>query len=293
MNGELGVVRSVFGRAEIVEVRHEDGIDWGVFRVPIGPGDQSQRVVIADSRAETVAAAKEALEVSAEYYRLRGNKKRELEDRRVETLRAARAALNSGCADAMFSRIVIGGGRQEKISFALFPCDDNKPERTLALVHTTGRYNRHPIFGDERALHFAKGPKGRQYHYDLHMVVAGEKPIYIWQLDPHRPVLFYVSLQEGLTIQAYQPQVIEEEHLSQDSVAPGAPATEATKQSAIEIEPEPTAVGEKPARGKKNGNNKVETECSECGQAVTIKAKELTAGKAKCPHCEAKLTSEE
>lgn len=231
---ELGIIQLITNRAETVEVRKDGADEYAIFRVPVMKHDQSDCVQIADCRAETVQAAREALDTSTRYFEARGARKHSLEDERVTTLRAARSALNAGAADALFQRKVIGGGKGEKITIALYPTDE-EPEAVLALIHTEGTWNKWPV-GFERPIQKVRHERGQRVFCHLHLALAEtRRPVSIWQLDPNRPVLFRVSLEEGLQIQAFRPVVVEVE-----AEGPSVPCDE-NDQPAKTPELQPTA----------------------------------------------------
>lgn len=210
MNGngqDLGTIRIITARAEIVEIREGNDLKWAIFRIPVTNGDHTSLVQIADSRPETVAAAKTALKVSEAFFKARGPQKKALEDERVKTLKDARAALNSGVADAMIERTVVGGGKREKVNIALESTEDKSPNHVLAIVHTVGSWQRHPG-GENRPFSYMKKEKGEPVYYQLHTVVANS-PVYLWSLDPDGPTLFKISLAGGLEAKIFEEYVLE------------------------------------------------------------------------------------
>lgn len=269
-NGQrnIGVVSLTLGRAEIVEVKSDaNGSKWAMFRVPIGQGDQGGLVQIADSRPETVKAAETALEVSTQYFRARKAAKTALEDERLRTLHEARATLNSGVAEAVIQRSVVGGGRREKVQVALFPTDE-EPTGILAMVHTKGRYERYPMNLDERPLVHVKGPKGRQVISHLHIVFTDKDPIYVWELDHSYPMLFKVSVSGGFEIRVFEPKI-----------AP----TEEDATAEVETDEVETETPAKTPAPRPNGKVAVVCSNDDCGHTSEILPKNV--GQSRCKKC--------
>ena len=289
---DLGIIRPIFVRAELVEIRKDSGEEWATFRVPIALGDQSQVVMIADCREATVEAAKCALKIGAEYYNARGKAKQALEDARVSSLKEARATLNSGLADAAMKRSVVGGGKREKVSFALWPCDEDEADSVVALIHTQGPYHRDFAPGDCRPLRFSKKERGRLVVHHLHIVITKSLER-IWQLLWPKPLLFCISLIDGVVVHTFREEEPEPgDHDAKPIVEPEpAPAPEPKDEPA----PEPAAPTIKaPAVRRKvpkteNGKAKQVVECSNagCGHRFKVSAQELKkmGSNPLCPKC--------
>lgn len=209
---ELGIVRPLFWGAEVVEIRTDDETPWAIFRVPKAPYDRAGNVQIMDCRSETVEAVKKVLEKS---------KLRRKTEAFGEAARHARTVLNSGAADAViFQRDVVGGG----MNVILNPTT-KQPAKALALVRTAGWYAVWPYLG--RPFEQARRHGSEMVTYHLHTVVAEpNRPARVWQLHPDHPMLFEVSLEEGLVVKTF----VESKSAATAEVTPPAEAPVVTER---------------------------------------------------------------
>lgn len=278
----IGMVQPNFERAEISEIREKlQGRDWAVFRVPVVRGDDSSTIQILDCRPDTLKMAEAALAISTKYRNARGKARKDLETERLNALRAVRTALNDTPAEAVTRYQVLGGGKSERISIILYPTEE-QPEQIMALVHTAGWYSRLPFDESaERPMHYTKGRRNEQKHFHAHLVVTDEE-VKIWQMNEEVPMLFKISLENGVEAIAFkavpkpeEPELITEEPPAEPAAEPGEPTG---KPETIER----SGAG----RGRSNGDTSRTIDCSNCETPNTVKR---TAKKPVCARCKTPL----
>lgn len=257
---------------------------WAYFRIPVLSKAKSNSLEVVDNRPKVVEAAEEVFKVSADI-NLSKRKRASTKDRDVlhSSLQTALAnlkiAFQSPAIVSVEDSVTVGGGTSYQRIILNDP-QDVESDAVLDVIRTHGQWHRDPFRSPFMPIY-----ANRSSDIALHLIYANDEgPVTLWELGDDRVRSYRLSFPHGFSMETYEKTASAESEEEEEIEVAG----EATLAQAPPDTPE-----DKPERKRKPGNGKIETECPECGQSFTVKAKDLAAGKAKCPHCETILTSEE